>query len=129
MTDAALAQATTGANDLETLQALNRSYVRSAETSDVRWYEEHLADDFLSTNPDGSLADRAGFLARMARPYPGSNLAAVDVRIRMLGEIAIIHAGFTYTRPDGQAGTGRYTDVWARRQGRWLCVSAHFTRR
>jgi hypothetical protein len=21
-----------------------------------------------------------------------------------------------------------YTDVWARRQGRWLCVAAHITR-
>lgn len=115
-------------DDLETLQQLNRSYVWSAETSDVRWYAEHLAEDFLSSNPDGSLLDRAGFLARMARPYPGSNLAAVDVRIRILGEVAIIHAGFTYTKPDGQPGTGRYTDVWSRRQGRWLCVAAHFTR-
>jgi len=30
--------------------------------------------------------------------------------------------------PDGRAGAGRYTDVWARRQGRWLAVSAHVTR-
>ena len=128
MQNAALEHATTSATDLETLEQLNRSYVRSAETSDVRWYDAHLAEDFLSSNPDGSLVDRAGFLARMARPYPGSTLAAVDVRIRMLGETAIIHAGFTYTKPDGQAGAGRYTDVWARRQGRRLCVAAHFTR-
>jgi hypothetical protein len=25
-------------------------------------------------------------------------------------------------------GSGRYTDVWARRHGRWLAVSAHVTR-
>lgn len=66
-------------NDLQTLQQLNAGYVRSAESSDVRWYEEHLAHDFLSTNPDSSLADRAGFLARIARPYPGSRLRAEDV--------------------------------------------------
>jgi ketosteroid isomerase-like protein len=114
--------------DLETLQQLNRNYVRSAETSDVRWYEENLAEDFLSSNADGSLVDRAGFLARMARPYAGTNLEAVDVRIRMIGEIAIIHAGFRDKKPDGRAGAGRYTDIWARRQGRWLCVAAHFTR-
>jgi len=67
-------------NDLQALQALNQGYVRSAESSDVRWYEEHLAHDFLSTNPDGSLVDRAGFLARVARPYPGSNLGAEAIR-------------------------------------------------
>ena len=115
-------------SDLETLQDLNRSYIRSAETSDVAWYAENLAEDYLASNPDGSLLDRAGFLARMARPYPGSQLEAVDVRIRILGEVALIHAGFRDKRPDGQTGRGRYTDIWARRQGRWLCVSAHFTR-
>jgi hypothetical protein len=114
--------------DLDTLRELNRCYIRSAETSDVRWYEEHLAEDFLASNPDGSIVDRTAFLARMARPYPGSNLEAVDVRIRLFDAIALIHAGFRYRKPDGQAGSGRYTDVYARREGRWVCVSAHFNR-
>jgi hypothetical protein len=30
--------------------------------------------------------------------------------------------------PDGKPGSGRYTDVWARRNGRWLAVSAHVSR-
>jgi ketosteroid isomerase-like protein len=115
-------------NDLQVLEALNQGYVRSAETSDMRWYEAHLAEDFMSSNPDGSFVDRAGFLARMARPYPGSNLHAEDVRVRIIGEVTIIHAGFQYLKPDGAAGTGRYTDIWARCGGRWLCVAAHFTR-
>ena len=116
----------TPTNDLEILGELNRSYVQSAERSDVRWFETHLADDFVSINPDGSLTDRAGFLARIGRPYPGSRLGADDVRIRLFGDVAIIHARFFDTRPDGQARTGRYTDIWARRQGRWVCVCAHF---
>jgi ketosteroid isomerase-like protein len=57
-----------------------------------------------------------------------SNLEAHDVRIRILGDIAIIHARTTYIQPDGRAGAGRYTDVWARRKGLWLCVSAQVTR-
>lgn len=114
--------------DLEILLELNRGYVRSAETSDVRWYEEHLAEDFLASNADGSIVDRTAFLARVARPYPGSNLEAVDVRIRFFDALALIHAGFRYRKPDGQAGSGRYTDVYARREGRWVCVSAHFNR-
>lgn len=114
--------------DHEILHELNRRYVRAAETSDVRWYEEHLAEDFLASNPDGSIAERKAFLARIARPYPGSNLEAVDVRIRLFGALALVHAGFRYTKPDGQPGSGRYTDIYARRDGRWLCVAAHFNR-
>lgn len=128
MPDTVVTQTDAAARDLELLEELNRSYVRSAEFSDVRWYEEHLAEDFLSTNPDGSLVDRAGFLARMGRPYPGSNLQAIDVRIRLLADVALIHAGFRDSGPDGRVREGRYTDIYARRGGRWLCIAAHFTR-
>ncbi len=114
--------------DVDTLRQLNRDYIRSVQTSDVRRFEEILAEDFLCSNPDGSLVDRAGFLAQTARPVAISNLEARDVRVRILGDVAIIHARTTYTVPDGRGGSGRYTDVWARRQGRWLAVSAHVTR-
>ena len=44
------------------------------------------------------------------------------------GEVAILRARTTYVKPDGQPGAGRYTDVWARREGRWLCVAANVSR-
>ena len=56
----------TNADDLKALQELNRHYVRSAGESDVRWYADNLAEDYLSTNPDGSLGDRAAVLERVA---------------------------------------------------------------
>jgi len=114
--------------DLDTLLDLNRDYIRSVQTSDVRRFDAILADDFLCSNPDGSLIDRAAFLAQTARPVSISGLEAKDVNVRLMGEFAIIHARTTYVRPDGGVGSGRYTDVWARRQGRWLAVSAHVTR-
>jgi ketosteroid isomerase-like protein len=120
--------ATATQTDLEALEALNRDYIRSVQTSDVRRFDEILADDFLCSNPDGSLVDRAGFLAQTARPVTISNLEATDVLVRIMGDVALIHARTTYTLADGRAGAGRYTDVWARRDGRWLCVSAHVTR-
>ncbi|HWC04148.1 MAG TPA: nuclear transport factor 2 family protein [Methylomirabilota bacterium] len=115
-------------SDLDTLMELNRDYIRSVQTSDVRRFDEILADDFLCSNPDGSLIDRDAFLRQTARPVLISNLEAHDVNIRIMGDVAIIHARTTYTRPDGAGGSGRYTDVWARRQGSWLAVSAHVTR-
>ncbi len=114
--------------DLDTLLELNRDYIRSVQTSDVRRFDEILADDFLCSNPDGSLIDRAAFLAQTARPVSISGLEAKDVNVRLMGDFAIIHARTAFVRPDGGVGSGRYTDVWARRQGQWLAVSAHVTR-
>jgi hypothetical protein len=47
---------------------------------------------------------------------------------RLLGDVAIIHARTSYTAAEGTQRFGRYTDVWARRNGKWLAVSAHVTR-
>jgi ketosteroid isomerase-like protein len=118
----------TGAGELETLQELNRNYIRAAAESDVRWYAENLADDYRATNPDGSFVDKAGFLARFPANAPKRDYEAVDVKIRVLGEVALIHSGFLDRRADGTVGKGRYTDIYARRKGRWLCVCAHFVR-
>jgi ketosteroid isomerase-like protein len=114
--------------DADILRRLNQNYIRSVQESDVSYFEEALAEDFMSTRPDGSLATRAEFLAQIARPAGISSLEAHDVRIRLLGDTAIIHARTSYTKPDGRSGAGRYTDVWAKRDGRWLCVAAHVTR-
>lgn len=56
------------------------------------------------------------------------HLEAHDVTVRLLGDAAIIHARTSYQKPDGGAVSGRYTNVWARRDGRWLAVAAHVTR-
>jgi ketosteroid isomerase-like protein len=114
--------------DRDVLLELNADYIRSVQGSDVARFDELLADDFLCSNPDGSLVDRAGFLEQTARPVEIADLRAHDVRVRLLGDVAIVHGRTAYTRPDGTTGSGRYTDVWARRAGRWLAVAAHVTR-
>ncbi len=85
------------ASELDALRELNRGYIRSVQESEVPWFDEHLAEDFVNSNPDCSFVDR-------------------------------IRARTTYVKPDGQPGAGRYTDVWARRGGRWLCVAANVSR-
>ena len=77
---------------------------------------------------DGSFVDRATFLRQIASPCAVSSLREEDVRINVLGDVAIIYARTTYGKPDGKPGAGRYTDVWQLRQGRWLCVSANVSR-
>jgi ketosteroid isomerase-like protein len=114
------------ASEVETLQRLNAGYVRAAEHADVAWFDANLAEDFVATNPDGSVVDKAAFLRRIARPYPGSRLESVEPRIQFRPGLALVHSGFRCLLADGRPRSGRYTDIYARRDGRWLCVSAHF---
>jgi ketosteroid isomerase-like protein len=94
----------------------------------VKRFDEILSDDFVCSNPDGSMVDRAAFLQQTARPIAISGLEARDVDVRLMGDFAIIHARTAYKLPDGRPGAGRYTDIWARRDGKWLAVAAHVTR-
>ena len=113
---------------IEELTVLNHDYVASVQNGDVKRFDEILAQDFYCTNPDKSFVDRAGFLKQTAVPVTIRNLTAEDVKIRVLGDFAIIHARTSYTTADGTQANGRYTDCWAKQNGRWLAVSAHVSR-
>jgi ketosteroid isomerase-like protein len=115
-------------SELAFLADLNREYLRCVQFSDVKRFDEILADDFLCSRPDGTLVDRAKFLEQTARPAPFSNLQGHDVIIRVIGDVALIHARTTFTMSDGSPGASRYTDIWARRDGKWLAVAAQVTR-
>jgi ketosteroid isomerase-like protein len=115
-------------NDLAELTELNHDYVAFVQNSDVKRFDEILAADFYCSNPDKSLVDRAAFLQQTAKPVAIKNLRAEDVKIRVLGDFAIIHAATSYTTADGQQAHGRYTDCWAKQNGKWLAVSAHVSR-
>ena len=116
------------ATDLDLLHDLNQAYLDSVRTGDVERFRQLLADDFQCSTPAGELLDRTQFLARMAGPRTLERLAGEDIRIRILGDVAIIHAATTYTTIAGQGSRGRYTDDWQKRNGTWVCVSAHVTR-
>lgn len=115
-------------NDIDALTQLNKDYVDSVQNGDVKRFDEILAQDFYCSNPDKSLVDRAGFLKQTAAPVTIKNLTAHDVKIRILGDFAIIHATTSYITADGKDANGRYTDCWAKQNGRWLAVSAHVSR-
>ena len=116
-------------SDRATLEKLNHEYVRSVQERDVAWFEANLSADFMNTASDGSLADRATFLAQIAKGTGVSKIAEEEVLIRINGDTAIIHAATAFTTDAGTTGRGRYTDIWQKQSGRWLCIAAHVSRR
>src|SRR5262249_57642249 len=126
MQTAAINASDANSPDHDVLVELNRNYVRSALESDVRWYSENLFEDFYITAPDGALLNREPFLKRIANPYPGTDAEAVDVMVRILGDVAIIHSGYQDKRLTGEIGYGRYTEIYDRPNARWPCIPPHF---
>ena len=114
--------------DVDILIALNRTYIRCVADADTKRFAEILADDFLNSNPDGTLVDKAGFLRQIDSIGKLRSMEVDDVRIRIFAETAVIHAETRYVLANGREGRGRYTDGWAKRSGKWLAVFAHVTR-
>ena len=115
--------------DVRTLLSLNRDYIEAVKRSNADWFRGVLVDDFRCSLPDGAIIDRERFLERAVQPLDVSNLEVHDVEVRVMGDAAIVHARTSFSSVDGRSGSGRYTDVWCRRNGRWLVAAAHFTRR
>ena len=110
--------------DLALLDQLNRDYVHSDQFNDVKRFSEFLAEDFIVQTP-GVTRNRAEFLEFIAKPRPFKDLAVHDVKIRLLGDVALIHGRATYSMlADGVGQEALYTDTYQKRDGTWVCVSA-----
>ncbi|MEU1541248.1 nuclear transport factor 2 family protein [Actinacidiphila glaucinigra] len=110
--------------DLRILEQLNNDYVHADQSNDVQRFSELLGEDFVVQTP-GVTRDRAEFLEYIAKPRPFKDLAVHDVKIRILSDVALIHARATYTMlADGAAQEALYTDTYQKREGGWVCVSA-----
>jgi ketosteroid isomerase-like protein len=117
-------------DDAQLLLALNESYVKAFRDADVAWYDAHLAPDYLVVSGDGSLQDRAAALAHFAQPTFATAMRSFPVgkvNVRRFHDLALIHAENAYELKDGRKGVSRYTDIWHKRGGRWLCIAAHIT--
>ena len=112
------------AEDLAILEQLNLDYNHSDQASDAKRFSEFLAEDFIVQTP-GVTRSREEYLEYIAKPRPFKDLALREVKIRILGDVALIHGRATYTmiadRVDQEA---LYTDVYQKREGAWVCVSA-----
>lgn len=111
------------AEDLAILAQLDLDYNQADQASDGERFSEFLAEDFIVQSP-GVIRNREEFLEYIAKARPFKDLAVRDVKIRTLGDVALIHGRGTYTMlADGAEQEALYTDVYQKRGGSWVCVS------
>jgi len=100
---------------------------------DWAFFDQILAEDYISTNFDGSVGTKADFLEflKSGESVMASSIVN-DMKVRIYGDAAVVTGRFTTVRElyQGKNLSGRYrfTDTWVKRAGQWQCVAEHVSR-
>jgi len=114
--------------DRTTLERLNQEYVEAFMNADVDWYREHLADDFVCIESDGSVLNKQEFLANTVKGPDIADYKLEHVNVRVYGNAALVQATGLWTREDGSMRMSRYIDVYVKQREQWRTVSAQISR-
>lgn len=115
-------------SDKTTLEQLNQEYVDAFMNADVDWYRQHLAEDFVCIESDGSVLDKVQFLRNTVKGPDVADYKLHEVEVRVYGDAALVRATGVWTREDGSMGMSRYVDVYVKESAEWKTVSAQITR-
>ena len=115
-------------SDLATLKRLNQEYVDAFMNADVGWYSEHLAEDFVCVESDGSVLNKIQFLSNTVKGPDVVDYKLHEVDVRIYGNAALVRATGVWIKEEGSMGMSRYTDVYIRTNNEWKAVSAQITR-
>ena len=115
-------------SDLATLKRLNQEYVDAFMNADVDWYKEHLAEDFVCVESDGSVLNKIQFLSNTVKGPDVVDYKLHEVDVRIYGNAALVRATGVWIKEEGSMGMSRYTDVYIRTNNEWKAVSAQITR-
>ncbi|MEW6127014.1 MAG: FKBP-type peptidyl-prolyl cis-trans isomerase [Acidobacteriota bacterium] len=110
---------------------LEEDWVKAMIERDVKALNLILADDYFIIDPDGKTTDKAGTLEDIkSGAFKFESIEFSEFKVRVYGTTAVVNGGEVVKGSyNGQSITGayRFTDVFARRNGRWLAVSSQLT--
>lgn len=96
---------------------------------DVNAMQQLLDEDFVLTDYDGSVSNRAQFLASIKDPSVQLSLEMSEgMKLHEHGSTVVVTGA---TREKGTqngkpfAHNGRFTDTWIKKDGRWVCIASH----
>ncbi|HLY72264.1 MAG TPA: nuclear transport factor 2 family protein [Puia sp.] len=117
-------------NDADRLRKLNYDWIHSYVTKDSVTFSRIFADDFILISPIGTKFTKKQTIANLLKQeITSARVDTIDVRL-ITGDVGIITAYITFvSKADGKDITGRtcYQDIYIKRKGKWLAVSAHVT--
>jgi ketosteroid isomerase-like protein len=96
---------------------------------DARALDAMLGNEFVNTEYDSEVSDKAKFLADIKDPqFKPTTLTIQDLKVSMYADAAVV-VGVYHTKGLYQGKPyehfGRFTDTWVYTDGRWQCVASH----
>jgi ketosteroid isomerase-like protein len=96
---------------------------------DARVLDAMIGSEFVNTEYDGEVSDKAKFLADIKDPqFKPTSLTIQDLKVNMYADSAVV-VGIYHTKGMYQSKPyehfGRFTDTWVYSEGRWQCVASH----
>ena len=108
------------------LRAVNHRFVNLDIDPDGHLLDALTGEDLLLTDDDGTWHDRAAFLAQQRRRAPQPGALVEDMRVRLYGPVALVHAVFA-AAGNAKASRVRFTDLHVWTGTAWQLVSAQNT--
>src|SRR5262249_11372110 len=106
---------------------LERDWNQAEMKQDATWFERTLADEFTGIDSQtGKPTNKVQNRADLKKTTTSSaELSGLDVKLQ--GDTAVV-TGVTHNKGKDDKGAGfdrriRFTDVWVKRDGRWLVLS------
>lgn len=113
----------------EEVLTIERQIMAAIRQKDVAALEPMLADDFCYRTHFGAETDKAGFLQSVtSTPFEILSLHGEELNVNIYGDTAVITGvQIAEARPpegEKEESVVAFTDVFVRRDGRWLMVLA-----
>jgi ketosteroid isomerase-like protein len=116
----------------EELIRLANEWDRAMVENDAEAIGQYMADDWTIVGSDGSVGDKATFLALVRSGALSHDvMESEDLRVRVYGDTAVVTArGVSGGKYQGQEfrEVERSSCVFVRQEGRWRCVLTHLSR-
>jgi uncharacterized protein (TIGR02246 family) len=122
---------TASGEDEKALFQLERDWAAANPKKDAATLERILADEFVF-NADGQIQNKKQAMAEI-RNNPAKIESGVnsDMKAMVFGDTAVVHGLYVEKSTTNGKDTSkqvRWTDVFVKRQGRWLCVTSYVTK-
>ena len=115
----------------QTIMNIEQELTNALLKSDASVFDRYAADDFIFTDPGGSLGHKAAMIASMkAGDFKFESSKIDSMKVQVYGNTAVV----TYRTTDkGKikdfdiSGQYRWTDVFVKQNDRWLLVAGQGT--
>ncbi len=126
---AAKATKPTASNDAAELTDIENKWNSGLLKPDTDYIDSITAPGYVSTEADGRLLNKSQMLDDLKTgKLKFESFDATDIKTHVYGDAAVVTAAFTEKGvEDGKpfAHSGRYTDFFIKKDGKWLAVATH----